>query len=439
MFSFLSKKVMLILATVFVALLIILALVAKTFLSQVGPVSLTYDGLWEDSSVLSGIIADYNRLHPNVKITYQKQNQIKYRERIYSDLQQSTGPDIVRIHSTWTPMLRNLLAPVPSNVMSMTEFKQTFYPAAARDLIYNNKIMAIPLEIDGLVMFANSDLLDKAGLTPAASWEDFGDQVQKLTVRDGSGKIKTAGTSLGTTSNVDHWQDILALMMLQNGARPENPGGDFASASQGALVFYTDFVKKLGVWDETQDGSTLAFVRGKVAYYFGPTWRYFDIMQLSNSNGLNVKVYPVPQITGESKFVTQSSYWAEGVSASSPHQKEAFEFLKYLSSKDVLTKLYQEEKKIRAFGEPYSRVDLQSSLISDPNVGPFIGRADVANSSLLSSFTWDGQSGINSVISTYYENAVNAVLQSGDSKVAIDTVVLGLQQVLGNYGLATPK
>ena len=305
---------------VFSVLIVVLAIIAKIFIGQTRQVNLTYYSLWEDPAVMAGVINDYQRLHPNVKIELLRQNQIQYKDRIMAALQTKSGPDIVRIHSTWTPLFRSLLEPVPSDVISVSQFKSTFYPTASTDLILSGKIYALPLEIDGLVMFANTDLLNKAGLTPATTWEDFQEQVQHLTVKDQSGRIQTAGTSLGTTGNVDHWQDVLALMFMQNNAKVEQPIG---LAAEGALSFYTDYVKKLGVWDETQDASTVAFAKGRVAYYFGPTWRYFDIKELSKNSRLNFKIVPVPQISGEPVAVTQSSYWAEAVSAQSPNKREA--------------------------------------------------------------------------------------------------------------------
>lgn len=425
------KKWLIILAIILIILVGVMVGVFKMFYSKVGPVTLTYSSLWEDPTSMESVIADYQRLHPNVTIKFLKQNQIDYKDRIVASLQGANPPDIVRIHSTWIPLIAKLVAPVPTTTYTPSEFQATFYPTAVNDLVFGGKIMAIPLEIDGLVLYVNTDLLDKAGMTPATSWEEFQDQVQRLTVRDESGKIKTAGAALGTTSNVDHWQDIVSLMFLQNNAKIEDPTGE---AGEGALSFYSDYSKKLGVWDDTQDGSTLAFSRGKVVYYFGPTWRYFDILEFSKDTPIHFKMISVPQISGDQP-ITQASYWAEAVALASSHKTEAFDFLKYLSSKEVLLKLYSEEAKLREFGEPYSRQDMKELLVDDPHVGPFLKNADVANSTWLSSFTWDGKTGINGVVSDYYENALNSISQSGDPTQATETIKSGMQQLYSRLGV----
>jgi len=427
-----SKKVLLALGIAVVVLVLVLAWLLRTFVGQVRQVNLVYWGLWEDQAVISDLINEFQRRHPNVKITFLRQGQINYRERVTNALQRPGGTDIVRIHSTWLPMFKNLVSSVPEDTLAQSEFQRIFYPAHFEDLILGGKILAIPLEIDGLVLFANEDLLNQAGVSPVENWEEFRDQVQRLTVRDDRGRITTAGAALGAVSNVDHWQDILSLMFYQNGADIQDPRGGVAA---GALNFYTDFVTKIVVWDETLESSTEAFARGKVAYYFGPTWRYFNIKELSQDSGLRFRIVPVPQLQGEK--VNVASYWAEAVSAKSPNQKEAFEFLKFLVAKENLVKLYTAQTKQREFGEPYSRLDLKDTLTADPNLGPFIQDAQTAKSSYLASFTWDGSTGINSRVSKYYEDAVNSVLRGGDAASALETVDQGMQQVLGDYGLTS--
>lgn len=429
-----TKKVLIILAVVLVVVVAALLIVTKFFLSSVKPVTLTYYGLWEDPKVMAGVISDFSRAYPNVKVNYLKQDQINYRERMTKDLQKDGGPDIVRIHSSWLPMFKNLLAPIPSLIMSTAQFNSTFYPVHKDDLTLGGKIYALPLEIDGLVMFANMDLLTQAGVSPATTWEEFQDQVQRLTVRDQQGRIQTAGAALGTVSNVDHWQDILSLMILQNGSSVVAP---FGNTAEGALRFYTDFVTNLNVWDETQDNSTLSFAKGKLVYYFAPTWRFFDIKNLSAGAKLNFKVFPVPQLPGDPVYL--STYWAEGVSVKSPNQKEAFAFLQFLTKKENLTKLYSAQANVRDFGEPYSRVDLTTNLSLDNNVAPFIVNANKAKSSVLASYTWDGATGINSRVAKYYSDAVNSVLRGGDTKTALTTVSQGVAQVLADYGIQVPQ
>jgi multiple sugar transport system substrate-binding protein len=353
-----------------------------------------------------------------------------------SALAQGKGPDIFRFHNSWVPMLKNELDSVPASVMTPAEYSKTFYPVIISDLTADGGFKGIPLDFDDLALFVNQDIFDTYGKTVPTNWDDLRQTAIDLTIKDpDSGEIKQAGIAIGRTENVDHWQEILALMMMENGVKMGKPTGDRAA---NALDFFTLFSKTDGVWDETLPPSTVAFANGKVAMIFAPSWRIHEIMQL-NPN-LKFKVYEVPQLPKEhpdDPSVAYATYWVEGVSKKSAVKDAAWDFLKFLSTKESLQKLYAEESKVRLFGEPYPRTDMAELLSSDPYVGSFIRQAPYAQSWYLDSRTFDGATGINSQISKYFEDAVNGVIKgSTDSKTAMDTVANGVLQVLSQYGLA---
>jgi multiple sugar transport system substrate-binding protein len=427
-------------------------------------VTLTYWGLFEPEPVFQQVIADYEKAHPNVKINYSMENLRDYRQRLQTALaRQGTGtksdnseiplresPDIFRIHLTWVPMLGNYLSAVPADVYDSPTFEKTFYPSAKENLRRQGQYVGIPLGIDSLVLYYNEDLLKSAGKTPPRSWSELKRLACELTVYDSQGKLRTSGVAMGTTNNVDHWSDILGLMMLQNGADLSKPAScsqeSGAAVGEGevclgrdALTFYTIFAsehacsdmedKPGAVWDSLQPNSTYAFTTGRVAMYFGPTWRAFEIKEL-NPN-LNFKMIPTPKL--EEKKLAWATYWVEAVSKNSPNQPEAWEFLKYLSSKEVLEKLYQAQSALRDFGEPYPRVDMASLLLNQPMVSAVIEQAPYATTWYLSSRTSDN--GINDQIIKYYEDAVNSVNNGGDPLSALNTTTQGVGQILRQYGL----
>lgn len=426
------KKIVLFFLAGIGVLLLIAAVIffVRNYSKSSAPVTITYWGLWEPESVFQEVFADFKKTHPNVTIKYQMQSQIQYRERLNSALSSETGPDIFRIHNSWMPMFVNQIAPVPTTAYSGSKFRSTFYPVAANDLMVGGTPYAIPLEIDTLALYVNTDLLTAAGVAIPTNWEEFREAAKKMTVKDEQGRIKTAGAAMGTAGNVDGWQDIVSLMMLQAGVDMTKAAN--TQAAQEALLYYTTFVSVDGVWEAKLDGSTLAFSQGKVAMYFGPSWRFFDIKNMNPD--LNFRVVPAPQLPA-AQTVNFASYWAEAVSKKSKHTKEAFELLTFLSSKESLTKIYTAQSKIRPFGEPYSRVDMAGMLTASVDVGPFIAGAATAKSTYLNSATGDGDTGINSRFSQYYGDAVNAAGRGNQAKQALDTVASGVKQVLESYGV----
>lgn len=425
-----GKKIMMVAAGL--AVVLILGFLALKILPNLkfGTVTLTYWGLWETEQTMQPIIADFEKFHSNIKINYIRQSPKQYRERLSSSLARGDGPDIFRFHNTWPAMLSKDLAPVPSKTVSHLNLSQNFYPSSLRDLIKGNQYYGIPLEVDGLGLYVNEDIFREAGLIYPKTWEELRQMAIRLTVKDASGKILVGGVAMGKTNNVEHWSDILGLMMLQNGVDLAQPIGNLA---EDALVYYTLFARPPdNTWDENQDNSVLAFAQGKVAMIFAPSWEAFEIKKINPD--VNFKILAVPQLPGVN--LSWSSFWAEGVWQKSKNQSEAFEFLEYLAGKEAMAKLYAEEAKTRLFGEPYSRMDLGQGILADPYAGAYVSQASNSQSFYMSSRTFDN--GINDKIIKYFEDALNSLDKGVSPKAALETAGLGIQQVLSTYGLAAP-
>lgn len=391
-------------------------------------ITITYWGLWEPESVMRQVIADWNEDNPNIKINYSMQSKLQYRERVQSALARGEGPDIFRYHATWLPMFKNQLDSVPTEVMSTSQFEAAFYPIAASQLRSGTSYLGIPLEIDTLSLFYNKDIFQTAGKTPPTTWDELRRVAIELTTHDEAGRIQTAGVALGTTNNIEHWSDILGLMMLQNEADLANPTGSLA---EDALIFYTIFNKTDRVWDLTLPNSMLAFANGDLAMYFGYSWDVFEIKNINPD--LEFGVVEAPQLAGTN--ITWASFWVEGVNNKSEYKEEAWEFLKYLSSKETLAKLYQAQSQLRLFGEPYSRVEMASQAKTNPLVAPFVDQAPQAQTWYLCSRTYDN--GINDKMIDYFKDAVNAINANENPADALATTASGVAQLLSQYGLST--
>lgn len=405
------------------------------------PVTLNYWGLWEEQQAIQPLIDEFNAENPNIKINFVRQNITNYRERLSSNLDKPDGPDIFRFHNTWVPMFNQKLASVPGDIYTTKEFQETFYPITSKDLTVKDRIVGIPLEVDGLTLFYNEDLVKAAGFaSPPKTWDELRSMASRITVIDEQGKIKTSGVALGTSGNIDHFSDILGLLMAQNQVKfndlEKSVDSQGINLASDALIFYTSF-KNNKVWDETLPKSTVMFAQGSLAFYFAPSWKYFEIKAANPT--LNFRATTVPQLTSDAKRkVTWASYWAEGVNAaiSKNKQQAAWQFLKFLSSPQSQQKLYSYQAQLRDFGEPYSRVDLAQSVISNPIVGAVLQDMVKATSYPIASNTFDN--GINDQNIVYLGQAVDELNSANSSRTAADKAVTNLakgwKQVLSQFG-----
>ena len=400
---------------------------------------MTYWGLWEQEQVMRPLFDQFQASHPKVKIEYIMQSPTEYRERLQSALSQGRGPDIFRIHNTWIPMLRADLSPVPVEIYSPSQFESLFYPIVKTDLSWGGNFVAIPLEFDGLAMFSNTDLVESAGISIPQNWDELRNAAlavsrcegPKNNVCGGDSRVLIAGVTLGNTENVDHWQDIISLLMFQNNVNPGNPASNPNSA-RDVFEYFSGFEKTYQIWSPTLPNSTTLFAQGKAGFYFAPSWRIFDIKAL-NPN-LRFKVHPLPQLpvdpTRGEHPVTWASYWVEVVNKKSPNAQAAWELLQFLSSPEAQAQMYQQARSVgRDFGEPYSRVDLAATLVDDPLVGPYLKGAPLAKSWYLASATKDGPSGINSRLSAAFTKGIRLELD-------ITKLSAEINQILSEYGIS---
>lgn len=396
-----------------------------------GPITLTYWGLWEDENLIKPVIAEYKKINPNININYVKQSSVNYRTRVQTQIREGVGPDVFRIHNSWLPMFASDLSPAPAEVFTVTDYKNLFYPVASESFVKNNQILAAPIEVDGLALFYNEDILNGVGGKPPKNWQEFIDLATKMTVRDSSG-IKTAGAAIGSTGNVDHWSDLMGILLLQQ------PGVDLNNITSSAVSeifrFYTGFVTdpRRKTWDANLPKSFDMFASNRLGFYFAPSWRAHEL-RVANPN-LKFKVAPVPQLSGRS--VAYASFWGEAVSRTSKNSQEAWKFIKFLTSEGAEKLAYQQASQIRLFGEPYSLVSLAPELSVDPIVGAFVIQGPIYKTWYLSSNTFD--LGINDEMIKYFEDGINATLQGTDSETVLNTVDRGVKQVLDKYTKPVP-
>lgn len=399
--------------------------------SQTSPktqqVELTYWGLFEDATVMQTLIDEFEKQNPNVSIRFVKQSHVDYRERLQSEIATGNGPDIFRFHASWTPMLKTDLASLPASVMNLSTYNQTFYPVAGTLLQNNGQIVGIPLMYDGLALFYNKKMLEAANATPPATWRDLQTLAKSLTVGSGS-SMQRGGLAIGNAENVEHFSDILGLLILQNGGNPTNPN---TQEVMDALTYYVSFAKNSPVFSTNLPSSTVAFAREEVAMMLAPSWRAHEVLAMNPD--LDFGIVASPTLADQS--ISWASFWAEGVSSKSKNQVVAWQFLKFLSTKESLMKFYSAAKQNRAFGEIYPRPDMAAELASAKYVPAFLEMAENAQSWYLCSYTHDN--GLNDQNISYYKEAIDSLLAGKQMEEVIQTLELGIKQNLAQYNVGT--
>lgn len=257
----------------------------------------------------------------------------------------------------------------------------------------------MPWEIDGLAVFYNKQILQDAGVNePPTDWDGFIELAKELTTKNIAGQILQSGLAIGTSQNIAHSAEILSFLMLLNGANiidDTYTSVDLTSSEVlSAVEIYTGYA--LGdnnVWSTDLRNDLEMFYSGKLAMMFGPSWRAFDIIQ--SAPNIEFGIAPLPQLSNNNP-IYYSMYWGDAVSSTCQNPDIAWDFIKFLTTKQE--EIFSASSQIRAFGEPYSLVELNSKLESNSYLTAYATMAPYMQS-------WSmGDQG-------YVESAINAAIK----------------------------
>lgn len=346
---------------------------------------------FDEPVLLQPLVTEFQKVRPNVKITYVQKNVETYEADVLNALAAGEGPDIFTIHNDWLPRYLDKVVAAPEEIWKLRDFQQNFLEVVNFDLVSKGKIFAVPLAVDVLSLYYNKDMLSGSGIPrPPATWEELISLTSKLTLQDRLGNFQRSVVALGTAENINRAPDILSLLLLQNGTgfyHPEkSQGGSFDesrrdetgktySPAATALEFYTQFANPAKVtytWNSRSNNSIEGFANSQVAMIF--SYAYLRKTLREKAPFLNYSVAPAPQIDLAQNRINFANYWAETVSKQSQNQKAAWEFLKFISSKEVLPKYYEAQKQVS------SRIDILETQLSDPEIGSFAEHALSAKS-----------------------------------------------------------
>ncbi len=393
-------------------------------------VTLNVWGVVDDVDVYQDTFNQYRGQHPNVVVNFRRLRLEEYENLLLNGFAEDRGPDIFLVHNDWVGKYMSKIVPMPTATkvaysvttgtvkkettwelrteptITMRDFKDQYADAVLGDAIRSvvvpvagstnssggvrqERVVAAPIWIDTLGLYYNKDLLNAAGIpTPPEYWDQFQDQVKKITKLDSDGNILQSAVGMGTSGNVERSTDLLTVLMMQNGAQMAGPNGlptfnlvPESSSRQRqlppgyqALEFYTDFAnptKETYTWNGKQPNSLDAFIQGKTAFFFGYAYQYDQIK--ARAPKLNLGIAKLPQIDGN-PAKNMANYWMWVVSKKSLNQDTAWNLLNYMMQVDTSKTLLANMKR------PAARKRLLTDQFSDEQVGVFASQVLTAQS-----------------------------------------------------------
>lgn len=309
-------------------------------------------GSQTEYAVLENILTEYENSHPKVKIELIHVPE-QYFRKIHLLFASNAAPDVIFINNLYAPLY--FKAGLLEDLSEITDTKD-FFESSINAFSSEGKLYALPRDISGLVIFYNKDLFKKYGI----SFPTFRTTLEDL--RKIAAKFPEHGI-FGLNYETDPLF-LLPFMEYFGGSLVENGKVNFTSENTvKGLQFYADMAnidksvpKKSDISGMT---SSQMFLNSQIAMMINGRWTVPKLRELAK---FDWDIVEFPQ-TEKSKNIVDASGWA--VAKSSKHKKEAFEFVKFLSSEYV-------SKKFTATGliTP-ARINVaQSTLFLSPNLKP---------------------------------------------------------------------
>ncbi len=299
---------------------------------------------WNES--YQSIVDAYMEEHPDVKINIESFPYDEYESKVQTALMSKEGgADIYELWGGWgvdyAPS--GALQQLPEEMEA--EVRDECYPNTYGALEADGVLYGIPMEYNiecgGLVV--NKALMDEAGVKLPATWDELVAAAKKGTVT-ADGEVVVKGFDFV------NWDGVMYLwtsMILSQGGSYLNEDGTFNVTSDEAKKAWEELAKlvtddKVTTLSGLDDGSD---IEGYQELYAGQAmmvprgpWCLAEGMNdFGLEYGKDFSYEKMPFYGPEEKFATETG-WSMGVAAglSEEKQQQAFDFLEYFFSDDVI-------------------------------------------------------------------------------------------------------
>jgi multiple sugar transport system substrate-binding protein len=331
--------------------------------NQSGRGPITYVQGKDNTGDVKNIIAKWNQLHPDQKVTLKEQSD--QADQQHDDLvqhfkSQDPGYDVMSVDVVWTSEFaaHGWLQPLTGNFALSTG---SLLGVAVNAATYHNTLYAAPYTSDGGMLYYRKDLVP----TPPTTWD-------QLTADCAIAKAHNIGCYAGQFAKYEGLTVNVSEAINAAGGHVVKSDGTTADVNtaqaKSGLSFLVDMYKN---GDIPQEAITYQEEQGRQAFEAGQlmflrNWSY--VYNLATTDGSSVvkdkfAVAPLPGPTG----VGASTLGGHnvGMSVYSKYKATDIDFLKFLESSDIQRELLIKESNAPVLTSLYT----DPALLADPTLG----------------------------------------------------------------------
>jgi multiple sugar transport system substrate-binding protein len=330
-------------------------------------VTLRFWGMGREGEVVQQLVTEFEREHPGIRVKVQQIPWSAAHEKLLTAHVGDASPDIAQLGNTWIPEFVALkaLEPLDSSLAASPLVDSSdYFPGIWQTNVIDSIAYGIPWYVDTRVVFYRKDLLAQAGYdrfpTTWAEWISAMRAVKRLVGPD--------RYPIYLPSNEWHQPVIFGMQAGSLLLKDDGSYGVFAEpAFRRAFDFYLQLFRDSlapikGLHDVANPYQE--FERGYFAMWITGPWNLGEFARrLPDSMQQHWATAPLPGPDGIASGVSLAGGSSLVLFRSSPHQREAWQFIEFLSRPEQQQRFYE------LTGDLPARADAWSdSLISgDPN------------------------------------------------------------------------
>ncbi len=302
-------------------------------------IKVAFWGSPEEIEIITTTIKNWQRSHPEIQVKLEHIPFGGYTSKILTEIAGKAAPDIIAAEVNMFVAFadKNVFLDLKPFIEKDTAFDlKEFFPEVVDRYTVKGKIYAIPRDTAPFAcVYYNKKLFDEAGVpypTDDWDWNDLLEKAQKLTKKDGEGKVIQYG----------FYSDMWPNFVLSNGGKivndVKNPTRCLLNSTESieGLQFLVDLSHKYKISPTPNTFRNLGlgviqmFMMQRVAMFHSGIWETPIIRKVKDFNW-DVAMFPKGP-NGVRKFSTGGTGY--GILQSTKYPQEAWEVLKALSGDD---------------------------------------------------------------------------------------------------------
>jgi len=311
--------------------------------AESGAVVLEFWAFGREGELVSKLLPEFERRHPNVSVRLQVLPWTSAHEKLLTAVVGDSAPDVAQLGNTWIPEFATIgaLEPLDPRVERSPIIERADYFSGIWETNrFDKRLYGVPWYVDTRLLFYRQDLLARAGFdAPPESWSEWQAMLTRIQARAERGRF-------ALFLPLNEPEPLIALA-LQGGQSLLRQGGRFGNfrgpGFMRALDFYVDLFRQgmaptagthqiANLWDE--------FARGNFVFFVSGPWQIGELRRrLPPAFEDRWATAPLPGRDGPGASLAGGASLV--VFRSSARKQAAWQLIEYLALPDVQRRFYE--------------------------------------------------------------------------------------------------